>query len=901
MKKALKISLSILLLALAIGVTQIPVDQVDADEPTVSKDADFQMNGTTLIKYTGTAEAVSVPAGVTVIGEEAFAGNTTMETLEFKGNVVETIAYGAFDGCTALKEVTLPDSLQEIGNGAFEDCSALEKITFGKELYQLGIGPFSGCTSLEEIVVPEENLYFSVADGCLYNYDKTKLYLLFLGKAPETYTMPSSVEDIAPYAFWGCDTLKGIGLSGALEEIPDYSFANCKSLTGITIPYSVSEIGIKAFADCVNLETVVIPASVVTIHDTAFDGCAKLNIVAEEGSRAAKYYLDWKERNQAEYEDILGDYVDVSDGDAKEPGDEGNVLGSTHVVANTAVVFIDNSDLQVQGDTSYAEDLENQELSKGTDIPKYTLVNDSILADQAFYKSQNVANYKINDDITEIGEFSFARSNLSYIEIPDGVKTIGYGAFYHCDYLRDVDIPRSVTYIAPKAFAQSQWLNSWMAGSGGEDFLIVGDGILLAYRGDDSTVVIPDEVERIAPEAFAGNNMIVAVTLPSSLVDIGEDSFANCINLKTVSGGENVKFIRDRAFFGCPIETAHIGENVETIGLNSFDFSDTALSVSQKVVVFENREKIPTASYELTAERLSSEQTREMLLGDTQFVIVDKRIKADELEGTILSTDAYGFKGIVAYIVSKDQGIVECIATTYTEEEFADAYIPEYISIDGKSYKVTGEENITVFGDEKSYSTGSILMENHMSDVLENASAVLEGNTGAYTLKMSESEDAYDELQTAYEAVYRERLPEGVLCAEISMYDQVSGVEISRFGKQKLTITVTLPENIASGSVRILTTDRNGQLENIAYKKDGRTFTFSVNHLSPFAFVRMGGSSDYNVYAQGAVQGENAMLTAIGNKLDDSPDTGDFWHPKWFFAAGLASLSLAILFIKKRR
>lgn len=902
MKKALKISVSILLMALAIGITQIPVEPVAADEPTASKDSEFQMNGSTLVKYTGTAQAVSVPAGVTVIGEEAFAGNTTMETLDFKGEKVESIAYNAFSGCTALKKVTLSDSLLEIGNGAFENCSSLKTVTFGKELYKLGIGVFTGCNSLEEIVVPGENMYFSATKEGLYNYDKSRLYLVFLGKKPESYSMPSTVADIAPYAFWGCETIKSVGLSGSLKEIPDYAFANCKSLTGISIPYSVIKIGIKAFADCVNLGTVNIPASVTSIHDTAFDGCVKLKIVAEAGSVAANYYKNWKERNPAEYEDILG-ILNVSGGDAKpeENTDNGNVIGSTHVVNNSAVVFINNVDLQVEGSADYGEGLENEQMGKGTDIPKYVLAFDSILADQAFYMSQDVENYKIKEGITEIGEFTFARSNLSYINIPDGVTTIGYGAFYHCDYLRDVDIPESVTYIAPKAFAQSQWLNSWLNGSGKEDFLIVGDGILLAYRGSDTHVTIPDEVERIAPEAFAGNRTLISVTLPDSLVDIGEDAFASCINLKTVSGGDNVKYIRDRAFYGCPLESAHVGENVEYLGLQCFDFSTTGLSLSQKVVVFDAKNSLPKASYETTAERLSNEAARGMLLGDTGFVVVNKLIHADELENTILDAQQYGFKGIICYISSKDQGIVNCIATTYTKEEFENCYIPEYISIDGKKYLVTEEENITVFGDEQTYTVESILVENEKADELKSVSAALEGNIGTYTLQIKNSEDAFDALQTAYEAVYRESLPEGVLCADISLVEQKTGVEISRMGKQKLTITMTLPNAIASGSLRILTIDRNGQLENVSYTRDGSTVTFSVYHLSPFAFARVGGvSGDYNVYAQGAVEGESAMLTATGNKLDASPDTGDFWHPKWFMAAGLASLSIAVLFIKKR-
>lgn len=885
MKKALKISVSILLLALAFAVTQIPAEPVEADSASVSNDADFQMNGTVLVKYTGTAKTVSVPASVTEIGAEAFADNTTMETLGFKGEQVESIGYRAFSGCTGLKEVKIPDSVQEIGNGAFSNCTSLEKAEFGNAVHSLGIGVFAGCSALNKITVSEENVFFTVDDGCLYDDEKSKLYLVLPGREKDSYIMPSTVTDVAEYAFWGNQNIKSISLSSNLKQIPDYAFSNCKGLTGVTIPYSVSSIGIKAFSDCVNLETVVIPSVVASIHDTAFDGCAKLKISAEEGTAAYKYYQVWKNRNQAEYEDTGNAGEEPSEAaPGVNAGTDGILMGSTYVVGNHAVVFIDNTSPNVYGDVSggaaVPDVLVNDVLSKGTEIPKYTIAFDSILADLAYYRSHDMTGYRIPSGITEIGEFSFARSNLSEAVIPDGVTTIDYAAFYHCDYLAKVQIPSSVTYIAPKAFAESMWLNSWLAGSGSDEYLIVGNGILLAYRGEGGNLILPDTVKRIAPEAFAGNQTIVSVTLPDSVIEIGEEAFLNCINLDTVSGGKNVKVIRDRAFKGCPLASAHVWENVEYLGLMCFDFADTPFGSSNKVVVFEGKESLPKPCYEETACRLSNEQARGMILGDAAFAIVPKGVKTETLSDTVLSPDAYGFKGIIAYISSRDQGIVTCLATTYTEEEFASAYIPEYITIDGKSFQVTGEEDITVFGNDKAYEAGIIHVENGCESLAGPVSASLEGNSGAYYLRIADSEDAYETLNTGYEAVYRESLPENLLCVDISLIDRKTGVPVTKMGNQTLRITVTLPDEIAKGSLRILTTDRNGQLENISFSKEGNSVTFETRHLSPFVFCSAGISD---------------------GRMDDSPDTGDGVHPKWFLAAGLASMALALLFVRKKK
>lgn len=901
MKKALKISVSILLLALAVAVTQIPARQVEADTLSTSKDTDFQLNGTILVKYTGTAQSVSVPASVTEIGAEAFADHTEIEKLSFAGNNVEQINYRAFAGCTGLKELVLPDSVTTLGNGAFSNCTSLEKITLGKSLKNWGIGPFTGCRGLKSLSLSKDNEAFVLSDDCLYDAAKTKLYLVLPGRDKDSYPMPSTVTDIAEYAFWGNDKIKSITIGNNLKTIPDYAFSNCKSLVGITIPYSVTSIGIRAFSDCVNLETVVIPSAVSGIHETAFDGCPKLVISADTGTVAQRFYEDWKQRNQAEYEDTGNTTEEPQDPpkeDNRTSGEEvsGTLLGSTYVVGNRAVVMVDNSAAPVYGETSPggSTSVVNEDLAKGTDIPKYTVAFDSILADQAFYRSHDVSDYTIPEQITEIGEFAFARSNLTEAVIPSGVTTIRYAAFYHCDYLRKVEIPKTVTSIAPKAFDKSMWLETWLAGTG-DDFLIVGDGILLAYRGNDSHVVLPDNVKHIAPEVFAGNTGLVSVTLPDSLIEIGEDAFLDCRNLVTVEGGRNVRVIRDRAFKGCPLASAHVPGKVEYLGLESFDFSDTSVGTSLKVVVFENSTALPKPCYETDAGRLSNASARGMILGDTFMAVVPDQSAAEHLAGSVLDSSVYGFKGIIAYINSEERGLLTCLATTCSEEEFSQLYIPDQVEIDGRKYQVTGKDKITQFGTHRQYETGTLTVANDSQVLTGAVNAALEGNDGCYELRIADDATAYESLNRAYQAVYREDLPRGVFCAEISLVDVRSGVPITKMGGRALQITAELPGNVTE-SLRILTTDRNGQLENVSYTRDGNRVSFIVSHLSPFAFCNVG-STD-RVYAEGTVSGDNVVANG---RLDESPDTGDPIHPKWFLAAGLASLAIGVLFIKKRK
>ncbi len=898
MKKAIRKVVGVLLLVTALVVTQIPAPEVAADTSVAS---DFQLNGSTLIKYVGTASVVSVPATVNRIGEEAFAGNKTIKNISFKGEV-EEIAYRAFAGCSELKEITLPDSVVKLGNGAFSDCTSMKQVEIGDGLKALGIGVFAGCSSLKEIVIDKNHEYFSVADGCLYDKEKTKLYLVIPVREKETYSMPSTVTDIAEYAFWGCNSVKNLSISNIIEEIPAFAFSNCKSLQAVSIPASVRRIDVKAFEDCVRLENVWIPSQVNRIHETAFDGCPKLNIVADIGTYAYGYYEDWKERHsdQSEYEDTGNNAgADPTDPDyepEEDTGDKQSILGQSQIVGNSAFVFIDNTLPNVQGakdpepddekddnNIGENEDLFGQQEDKVVSIPKFTIVSESILADQAFYMSENVSDYVIPEGIVQIGDFAFARSNLSKIVIPDGVTSIGYGAFYYCKDLRNVIIPASVTEIEPKAFEGSIWLENWMFGGEGE-FLIVGDGILLAYRGNNSIVYIPENVKKIAPDVFAGHSELVQVNFSESLRVIGEGAFRDCYNLTSIKGGKYISTIEDGAFEGCPIQTLHIPAEVKEMGLGAIDYSMTEKSTSTKVVVFEHTENLPVITYEETADRLSNEDARKLVLGDVLFAIVDKGISVEELSGTVLDAGNYGFRGLVGYIGSDNRSVITLLSSTLTPEEVAETYIPEYIFIDGKSYKIEGIEDIFYGVTERREERNDISVVNNSSVIDGNVkvNAALDGAINSLYLKIEDSDEIRNIIDKAFQYVYQQGIPENTVCFNMELIDLNSKVSIRRLGNNQLKVTMQMPEIQGTGSFRIVTLDRNGQLESVPYRYDEEgNLVMTISHLSPFAIYRT-----------------NAQ---ISSRMDESPDTGDLFKPQYFVALGLFSLAMAAFFYKPRK
>lgn len=655
MKKYGKKVIGVILMVLAIVLTQIPLPVLEATSAT----ADFERDGDTLIHYTGTASAVSVPAGIKEIAPEAFADQNGISKVYIPSSV-EKIGEGAFRNCTNLKEVSLSDGLTAIESGAFAGCSSLSGFTLPKTLETIGAGVFSGDTALKSVDIGKNPL-FSYVDGVLYDRDQTKLIEVMPGREAETLNMPTTVTDIERYAFWGQTYLKEVTLSPNLGEIPEYAFSNCTNLQKVSIPYSVRKIAAKAFENCINLGNVTIPPSVTTIHDTAFDGCDNLKIQAEDDS-AAQTFEQERQKNQTvsamlqddvavgnfynkqdaeeETSAVSGNSTASGDYDVNHPADVSNldvtkyyandpssVLGKTRIVQNQAVVMMDP---KVEENKQEAEPAEEKNYELLDDISQ-----DKVKIKQ-YYQDQSLAMQEL-PAVTEIGDFAFARSSLQGILMPDGLQKIGYGAFYHCDDLTDVEIPSSVSVIEPEAFSKTPYLENWLVGTG-DDYLIVGDGILLAYRGDKSSISIPDGVKKIASGVFSGHTELTWVNFPASMTEIGEEAFSGCTFLEKLTGGDNIQKIKDRAFLGCPLAEINIGAQVKEIGLGAYQ------NTGAQAVVFEG-ESLPTLSFEKTATRLDNADLRSMAFDGVETAVIDPYVKG--CKDTILDQRYLGFRGLV--------------------------------------------------------------------------------------------------------------------------------------------------------------------------------------------------------------------------------------------------------------
>ena len=943
MGKTIRNLIGTLFLATAIAVTQIPVSDVEA-VPAASA-SEFQMDGTTLVKYNGTAENVSVSNYVKKIESGAFANNDYIRHVTISDNV-EVIGSGAFSGCKYLESVAIPNSVTTIENSAFARCPSLTQVTVGTGLTVLGNGAFAGDYSLSNVRFDSSNPRFTCDEGAIYNKNGwDTLYQVLAGRNNSSYVMPSTVEKIKPYAFWGNYYLEDVRIGSNVKEISAYAFSNCKNLKDVEISYSVKNIDMKAFEDCVRLRKIEIPLSVSTIHSTAFDGCTKLSIVAEPGTAAYNFAqtLQLDDIEVSEYEEApipsvsnvsestvsdseenpqitapVDYYHEVSHMNAMTEEEDASVKGKTRVIGQEAFVLIDNAQASVNvGSTGEvlggapADDIQ-QSLdtvpglagsgdAKGGSFPKYTIVNNSVIAAQAYYDDDMIA-YEIPDGIVKLGEFSFARSNLRSIRIPGSVEEIGYAAFYHCDELTDVVIPNGVKEIAASAFSQTPWMTNWRQ-SGTSDYLIVGDGILLAYKGNDSVISVPSDVKRIGAEAFKGCATIQKVILSDSVEVIGEAAFMDCSNLTEVEGGSHVKEIRDRAFAGCPIATVHIPASVEKIGLRAYDNANSAKAADSGVIVFGGN-NLPKLSYETNSTKVYRDNYRDLALKGSAVAVIPESV--NDLTGTVLGDSKAGFAGVICKMTREaadgGNGTLQIVGRQGLGS-FPTA--GETCVIDGKSYVLEeGAEKLVDSSssrDEAAYYGIDVQINSYSLPQDGIASAVMEGSEENYILAIQDSEEAKTKIGNVYKKIYGNQLPHNLCAYEMSLTEVSTGVPITGLGKQSVEVTIPIPNGIGESNLHVVCLDADGQLEEVESRiisADGLdALTFSAKHFSSYGIYNYGDSSS-NV---ADVKDGQAVFTSLGNK-DDSPDTGDYSiHPKWFLCIGLVFSAMAMFFYRGGR
>ena len=348
----------------------------------------------------------------------------------------------------------------------------------------------------------------------------------------ESVVIPASVKAIEPYAFWGCSHLKSVTLGSGLYEVGDFTFTDCSRLESVTIADSTRRIGIMAFADCPSLQSITLSSYINDIHETAFDGNKYMTINATVGSYAYEYAQELAERQEEMAEVVIPTPEPTPTPIPKTEATPvpGEIIGQSQIVGNRAFVFIDDV---TGGVEEYQPDYEGEgehNLTNGV-----IQIQDGAVKEWSYYADETLTQVDLPESTEKIEQLAFSRSTVQAVILPEGLTSTEYAAFYHCDNLFEVEIPSTVSYIGAKAFSHTSWLQGFLDGDNPEkgDFLIVGDGVLIAYRGTGRIVEIPDNVKYIAEEAFLNHTEILNVVYPKDVeMEISESAFAGCTNIK---------------------------------------------------------------------------------------------------------------------------------------------------------------------------------------------------------------------------------------------------------------------------------------------------------------------------------------------------------------------------------
>ena len=236
-----------------------------------------------IIGYNGSESKVVIPdkidgKKVTGIGDYAFESCTNLTSITIPDSVTNIGEY-AFQSCSNLTSITIPDSVTNIGQRAFLFCKSIKYITIPESVQDIGEYAFYGCKSLEKINAAAGNENYVSVNGILFSKDKTKIVCYPANKNDTSYSIPSSVKVIGSGAFRDCSHLKSIMIPNSVTTMEHHAFSNCTSLTSISIPDGIKTIEMGTFDYCKSLTSVRIPDSVTEIGHSAFYCCDNLKSI----------------------------------------------------------------------------------------------------------------------------------------------------------------------------------------------------------------------------------------------------------------------------------------------------------------------------------------------------------------------------------------------------------------------------------------------------------------------------------------------------------------------------------------------------------------------------------------------------------------------------------------------
>lgn len=357
---------------------------------------------------------------------------------------VETIDTYAYNGCM-IKEADIPTGVKRINRAAFFDCPILEEIHISSSVEEIEEEAFRICPNIVSITVDEKNKDYDSREDCNAIIDKWQEELIV---GCSTTHIPTGILAIGKFAFRNCINLHSITIPEGVGYIEDAAFMDCPNLKEVILPSSLIWIeGGTNFGNCISLDSIYIPQNVERIPNSIFKGCISLQKIVVD--KRNKVY-DSRQNCNA---------IIVSEGNYLSVGCKGSVIVD-------GIKYIGNNSFYQSGITSVHIPASVEHIDSAAFYKSKYLSSITVDRNNARYKSEgsnSIVEKESNKMIlachttnilpcvTAIGCYAYVNTP-SILVLPEGIESIGYGAFLECKDLHAIVIPASVTKIDNYAF-----------------------------------------------------------------------------------------------------------------------------------------------------------------------------------------------------------------------------------------------------------------------------------------------------------------------------------------------------------------------------------------------------------------------------------------------------------------
>ena len=564
-----------------------------------------------ITSYSGYETEVVVPAtidGYTVVGIQSFhttEGYSDPNVVVRKVTLPDTVTYIADDAFydsddwsakthSALREIVLPQSLKTIGKNAFYHNYYLQKIDIPAGVTEIGRGAFASCSNLNEITIRGENtllhggafgeksgysvgafagklrelhqqwLYddsasdFFIWKGQLLDYKGTSKMPVI----PDTVkvigasafwrsditgvTIPSSVKLIGASAFYECASLTSVDIPGSVERIDNNAFCDCTGMTSVKLNKGLKVIGEGGFNDCEGLTSLVLPEGLTTLEERAFYDCENI-----ERFTFPKSLTDMEDSSiyTSKWYEGLADGAELYCGGVFLGCKSREYPAKLTVRPGTKMVRIED----------YLDGVNELILPDGLESLIITAGGGSITA------------LTVPESVNYIELRNM--SNLTNITLPE-TAVLAEGCFSGCYQIEDLAIPKGNQTLYGVCVGRTAHVVL------PDDVLEVrgpiSNGDPYRYNNKDSNSNLKSidlkNVRILTGGALNDCVALESVTLPDSLITLGDGVFSGCARLRSIKGGKNVRQIGDGCFSACPALTdfGDLTANVTRVGSLAF-------------------------------------------------------------------------------------------------------------------------------------------------------------------------------------------------------------------------------------------------------------------------------------------------------------------------------------------